>query len=404
MNGTLVVFVGKYPLVKNLHNRGLDLINVNYPSYVDKRVTDICGTTIYTDLRQTEEVCNMVASLFGARKFLGAYSQNEFGLLPASSLNERLSFFGNYNSVQVALSTRNKVICRELIGASEASYSTRQQWCECLTHSDIGHFFWQHKDAPDGIIVKPSQGVGSIGVRHIKAESDIQRVETSGDQLIAEIFVHGRQYSVEAFSFDGHHELMCLNEEINGTHNTVNPFIQLGHRLPAAVTDDTFVAIKTSVFRALSKVGIRHGPSHTEVIVNDRGVYILEINARPGSSPIPDLVRAVTGIDVYDLAFDWFLGTAAPLKFELIQGVGAAVCHFRAKPGRIKAIQGVSNALSIKGVKAVAIKCCVGDFVPPLRSAFDRIGYVTATGVSATQAYQRCCEAAACVQFDIEGD
>jgi biotin carboxylase len=181
-----------------------------------------------------------------------------------------------------------------------------------------------------------------------------------------------------------------------------NPFIQMGHYLPIELPSDILLKIKTAVFTALDRAGVTHGPCHSEIILDGLNVYIVEINTRPGSSPIPDLIQEVCGINLYTLAFDWFLGDANPSDFALKPRKGAAVRHLSATPGRITSISGVEHALLVKGIRSVFIKRAVGDVIPPLRSAFDRIGYVTATGCSATDAYRRCCEAADRIHFEVD--
>ncbi|MGG7568822.1 ATP-grasp domain-containing protein [Streptomyces sirii] len=88
--------------------------------------------------------------------------------------------------------------------------------------------------------------------------------------------------------------------------------VETGHSLPVLLPP----AIETAVFRevgaAIRAVGIRHGASHTEVIVADGGrCTVIEIAARLAAGQIGVLIQHALGVDVWAALLDVALGRSA---------------------------------------------------------------------------------------------
>jgi cysteine synthase A len=169
----------------------------------------------------------------------------------------------------------------------------------------------------------------------------------------------------------------------------------MGHMLPIHLDADVDGVLHERVLDALDAVEVFHGPAHTEVIVRDGKVSIIEVNARPAGSPIPAMIQLVTGVNLYQHSLDWFLGRNMRAEPQKLTGKGAAVRHFGPPPGRLVAIRGLERVRLIGGVKEIVLKVAPGDRIHPLRSAFDRVGYLTAVAATAEDAYSICREACA---------
>lgn len=87
-------------------------------------------------------------------------------------------------------------------------------------------------------IAKPAVGAGSIGIRQIETEADLATAFdaadvtgewTSGGVLVERLHIGGVQVSVEAFSDEGTHEIVCVTQKYS------DPFthVEVGHVLPA---------------------------------------------------------------------------------------------------------------------------------------------------------------------------
>jgi biotin carboxylase len=399
---TLLTFAAKYPLLRRLHDSGINLINFQDPRFLDKQAVSVCESTHFVNLERIEQLVSLSRSLCLDRRVIGAYSQNELGLSAAASVNEAFGFSVRFNKPQAVLNTRNKLRLRELIGFGHDGNSSGSLWRACSNAAALRAFVDEIGSRFDGIVVKPIAGVGSLGVKQLRNVEEISTVVFPREGLLAEAFIHGNQYSVETFTFNGEHRLICVNREINADSLAPNGFVQIGHMLPIHFDEQLLSSVTRVVFDALNMVGVEHGPCHTEIVLHDSEIYIIEINTRNGSSPLPEMIRLVTGVDVYGLSIDWFMKNGASLRFQIATDVAAAVRHFTPPAGRVKAIHGVERALALNGVKAISIKVRPGDIISPIYSAFDRIGYVIATGHSAESAFQCCSNAAGLIKFVLE--
>ena len=145
-------------------------------------------------------------------------------------------------------------------------------------------------------VVKPLAMSGSRGVirvdnscdfvraferlRTLMHQSDV-RIERDAAHtvLLVETFIPGREYAVEGVLTDGTFQMLAIFDKPDPLEG---PFFEetlyvTPSREPALVQD----AIATAVASGATALGLRHGPLHAECRVNDAGVHLLEIAARP---------------------------------------------------------------------------------------------------------------------------
>ncbi|MEV7025735.1 ATP-grasp domain-containing protein, partial [Kitasatospora sp. NPDC093558] len=152
------------------------------------------------------------------------------------------------------------------------------------------------------LVLKPVGGTGSKGVSVVRAAADVPSAWrwSSGDgraQLIAEQYLDGAEFSVEAFSEGGEHEIVATTRKFKDDRH----FVETGHHVPAGLPDRTERAVRRHVAAVLDALGVRNGPTHTEVILTASGPATVETHLRLGGDSIPELVADATGVDLFDL-------------------------------------------------------------------------------------------------------
>lgn len=151
------------------------------------------------------------------------------------------------------------------------------------------------------VIVKPTDRSGSRGVTKITSSKELEDAIIKSQEVgfekraIVEEFITGKEYSVESISYNGKHKLLAITEKFTtGTPN----FIETGHIEPALFSDKEKEEIQRVVFSALDALEVRNGASHSEIMVSDGKITIVEIGARMGGDKIgSSLVPLTTGID-----------------------------------------------------------------------------------------------------------
>jgi biotin carboxylase len=205
--------------------------------------------------------------------------------------------------------------------------------------------------------------------------------------FIVEQYIDGPEFSVESFSFAGRHVIIAVTEKF------VSPsFAEVGHTMPARLSDGTRDAVRSCVRKFLTDVGLRDGLGHTELRIGPGGPVVIEGHNRFGGDALPDLVRGAYGIDLATLALGWPFGLVDELPDEPPAHGGAATRFLFSDPGLVEAVKGVQDALAEPDVLEVRMSVHPGDEVRQLRDNWDRVGLVAVSAADATAAVQRSAE------------
>src|SRR5581483_5211998 len=95
------------------------------------------------------------------------------------------------------------------------------------------------------------------------------------DEILVEEFIPGHEYALDGVLHRGELDVFALFDKPDPLDA---PFFE---ETIYVTTDDHRDAIVGAVRDAAHALGLHHGPIHAEVRVNDTGVYVLEVAARP---------------------------------------------------------------------------------------------------------------------------
>jgi biotin carboxylase len=317
-------------------------------------------------------------------------AMTELALQPASEVVEALGVRGNRPDAVAA--AMNKATMRRRLRAAGLDTTGHRL---CAGVEEAREFA---RDCPDGTILKPVNGNAGTGIYLVRDPAELDRAwEWSSTPhgpwsgpgpdgriaVLAEEFLAGQEFSVETMSAHGEHRVLAVTAK----HTTGPPyFVEIGHDVPAPLSPAHHAAITGTVRDALTAIGHRWGPCHTEVMLRDGDgdgdggvrVAIVEINPRVGGGQIWELVDLATGVDVFTGSVRALAYGEMPPYAPAREG-GAAIRFLTAAPGRIVDIRGADDALAVPGVVRVQL-WDVGRLVGPLRDSWSRTGYVLAAG------------------------
>lgn len=188
-----------------------------------------------------------------------------------------------------------KDIMRKILTENKIGYSPKFK----LIHSEKE---LEKINIPFPIIVKPDDGGGSKGVSLVNNKEELiaaYRYSTENSRskkVIIEEYVEGPEISVEYISYKGKHHYIAITDK---TTSGAPYFVELKHEQPTQLPEDIILKVKHVVEKALSILGIKNSPSHTEIKINKDGIpTIIEIGPRMGGGHITsDLVYISTGYD-----------------------------------------------------------------------------------------------------------
>lgn len=228
------------------------------------------------------------------------------------------------------------------------------------------------------VIVKPRDNSGSRGVILCKTTEELSDAIKEALQyskletVLVEEFIEGQEYSIEALHYDG------KSEVIQFTEKTTTPFpynVELGHKQPANLSEEQKVNIRDLISKIADCMHFENCASHTELKINERGIYIIETSPRLGGDYITStLVPLSTGINIEDQLLNIALGAEVDTQTGRVKKA-SAVCFFNFPEGEVKYINPVIYEVrNWQGVYSFDLKLKEGDIVNTITSSLNRYG------------------------------
>lgn len=234
------------------------------------------------------------------------------------------------------------------------------------------------------IICKPRDNSGSRGVKLCRDVNELQECidealdNSKLDTVLVEEYIEGREFSIETLHYDGKSEVIQFTEK----KTTEFPYnVELGHKQPANLTDIERQQIRDIISNIAACMRFENCPSHTELKVNDRAVFVIETSPRLGGDYITSTLTPLsTGINLEDQLLHIALGERVDTKSGRVEKA-AAVCFFSFPEGKVTAIDPrINEVASWPNIHSFELKLHVGDKVNKITSSLNRYGQFVVTG------------------------
>ena len=230
------------------------------------------------------------------------------------------------------------------------------------------------------VIIKPRDNSGSRGVKLCRSKEELsasmnEAFEVSKlDTILVEEFIEGPEYSIEGLHYDGKSEVIQFTEK----KTTEFPYnVELGHIQPANISEENQQKIREIVVKIGKALHFENCPSHTELKINERGIFVIETSPRLGGDYITSTLTPLsTGINVEDQLLHIALGEKIDIEPKQVQYSG--VRFFAFDEGR--EIKHVPDAEFVKGwphVVDFSFSLKAGDKVNRITSSLNRYGHLS---------------------------
>lgn len=256
-------------------------------------------------------------------------------------------------------------------------------------------------------IVKPADSSGSRGIFEVIDITDEKLIDEAyeychpyskvGDVVVEE-YMSGPEVSVETLSVDG----VCHVIQITDKLTTGAPhYVEMGHSQPTRHSKEIAERIAEVAKVANKAIGIKNGPSHTEIIVTSEGPKIVELGARLGGDNITThLIPLSTGVNMVECCIKIALGEKPDIEAKWNKG--SAIRYFKQHAGVVKSIEGIEKAEKIKGIQQISIVHGVGETITDVIDSGARMGFVIAQMLSAEEATIACESALEMIKVGVE--
>ena len=158
--------------------------------------------------------------------------------------------------------------------------------------------------------------------------------ESRSNVVLVEELIPGREITVNAFSVEGHITPLTVTDRLVAEPPAFG--VALAHVWPSSLAPEQVGAAVDAARAAAEALGVRDGPTYTQVVVGERGAHVVELAARLGGGHDAELCAAVLGVDLNELALSAALGEPVDserLRPETRAG-GGIVRFLEPEPGR----------------------------------------------------------------------
>jgi biotin carboxylase len=250
-------------------------------------------------------------------------------------------------------------------------------------------------------VVKAPDRQGQRGLTFVRTEQGLPAaieaaIEASRNgAYIVEEHVDGPEVTVQAVSIDGVFHPLLVADRLTADPPAFG--VALAHAWPCVTGTQSPIEAARAAAEAL---GVRNGPTYTQIRVGEDGSRVVELAARLGGGHDAELCHAALGIDLNGLALAAALGE--DVSIPPAKPIGGACVRFLVAPsGLLESIEGIDRALAQEGILGARVYRRPGWIFPPLRRGGDRAGFVLATGDSRDDALTRADRAADLIRFSV---
>jgi biotin carboxylase len=342
-------------------------------------------------------------------RFAGIVAVGDRPAVLAALATERLGLPGNPPAA--ARASANKAASREAI----ASAGLPAPWFYTVSAASSPAFACSSARFP--CVLKPLAMAGSRGVvraddewQFLEAFASLQRLlarpqvraerNPAHEAILVEGYIPGREFALEGLLDRGVFRALALFDKPDALEGPF--FEETIYVTPSRLSDTDHDSVVHTISAAARAIGLTDGPIHAECRVNDRGVYVLEVAARP-----------IGGLCAKTLRFED--GRVSLEEVLLRHAIGESVVHYRReraaagvmmipipRRGILKSVDGVEEAGRVKGIEEVTITAKTDQMLLPLPEGASYLGFIFARSASSDEAIAALREAHARLSFHIE--
>ena len=244
------------------------------------------------------------------------------------------------------------------------------------------------------VVVKPLGLNGSRGVmrannprsfdqvvsrlrRLLSSKSAREECGELADCYLVEGFIPGVEVALEGLLRDGElHTLAVFDkpDPLDGPY-----FEETIYVTPSRLSDEQLSEVVETTRRSAEALGLRDGPLHAELRLNDQGAWPVDVAARTIGGLCARTLRFGAGMSLEEIVLRHAINAPLETLNRESQAAGVMMMPIVGR-GRIRAILGLDAAASVPLVEDIEMEARVGDMLIPLPEGADYPGFIFARG------------------------
>jgi len=374
--------------------RGLDL---------PKAVAEEWGVQLALDFADIETSVATLKEAHGRQPFDAIVPVDDSATILAARANAALGL--PWNPPEAAEAARDKGVMRRLMAAAGVPSPVFRRFPLTTDPHEIA------RQVTYPCVVKPLRLSGSRGV--IRADSPdelvaaVARLERillddgnarETTDILVEDFIPGVEVALDGLlREDGLHVLAIFDkpDPLDGPF-----FEETIYTTPSRLSAETQAAIADCTGRAAAAIGLRDGPIHAELRVNEDGPWMVEIAGRSIGGLCSTILEFGAGMCLEELLLRHALRMELPSLERVVAGAGVMMIPIP-KGGVLRSVHGVEEAEAVPNITGIEISIRPHTIVTPLPEGSSYLGFIFARGESPADAEEALRAAHGKLRFDI---
>ena len=306
------------------------------------------------------------------------------GTILAAHATAELQLTGN--SPESVLGTRDKSELRRALD----THGVRSPWWQVYRFEDVS----PANSLIYPVVVKPLGLNGSRGVmrandsasfdravdrlrRLLSTRSAAEECGELADRYLVESYIPGTEVALEGLLRDGELHTLAVFDKPDPLDGPF--FEETIYVTPSRLPDQQIEEIVETARRSAEALGLRDGPLHAELRLNDEGAWPVDVAARTIGGLCARTLRFGAGMSLEEIVLRHAI--SAPLETLNREASAAGVMMMPiVGRGRIKAILGLDEAAAVPLIEDIEMEARVGDMLVPLPEGADYPGFIFARG------------------------
>jgi biotin carboxylase len=362
------------------------------------------GQRLGLDFQRIEQAVAAIVAVAAERPLSAIIAVDDSGSLLAARASAALGLA--HNAPDAAEAARDKFVMRMLLARAGVPSPPFQRYS---TGADL-HALAEQVEYP--CVVKPLRLNGSRGV--IRANNPREFVaaatrlaallETIDPTLepkpfLVEQFIPGFEVALEGLLDHGVLQVLALFDKPDPLDGPF--FEETLYVTPSRLPEATQAAIARCAADAAAALGLREGPMHAELRVNDRGPWIVELAGRSIGGLCSKTLRFGSDVSLEELILRQACGMPIESTAHTSAAGGVMMIPIPSA-GLLKRVQGVAESAEVSGVEEVDITARVNYPIVPLPEGDSYLGFIFARGATPAEVEAALREAHSRLRFQIQ--
>ncbi|MCB9160538.1 MAG: ATP-grasp domain-containing protein [Caldilineaceae bacterium] len=337
---------------------------------------------IGVDFGRPDDAAEALAAIARAHDVHAVLAVDDAGTLIAAKTAQHLGL--PHNDPAAAEAARDKLTMRTMMAAGGVGCPWFRAFTTDQNPRDVV------AQAPYPCVVKPVNLNGSRGVMRADTPDELMARLARLARLLAadqpdgaphaylvEGFIPGREVALEGLLDDGRLIVLALFDKPDPLDGPF--FEETIYVTPSRLPDDVQAAIARCVEDAALALGLRTGPVHAELRVNDAGPWMLEVAGRSIGGLCSQTLRFGVDASLEELILRQACGLPLPSTQRAGRASGVMMIPIPAA-GVLQRVDGVDAARTVPGIEGVEITAKLHYGLTPLPEGDAYLGFIFARG------------------------